>query len=148
MLITALRKRSDTAGQRTPVGGEVHQRPGTPAQRPRGAGSLIAFEAQAGLSCRARRAEAYAVGMREPRRFVEVARLLPGHLLVKRLIGTRVSNRIMFKENQSLQVDFLYADFGGELYECRQFSDRLLQSCEPGRDTRQLFALAFLQIAK
>ena len=56
VFIAALRERRDAARQRAAVGGEVHDRPGPAAQRPRRT-LIAAFEAHAGLGGGARGAE-------------------------------------------------------------------------------------------
>src|SRR5262245_52421164 len=147
VLVAALRERSDAAWQRPAVGGEIHHRPGSPAQRP-GRAAIVAFEAHARLCYHTGGAEDDAVGARKLGGRVEMGFVRVRHVLVEGLVGPRVTDGIAFEKHQALQIDLAHADIRRHAHEGRQLRNRLLQSREPGRDSGTIFAFAFLQIAE
>src|SRR5262245_15650640 len=80
VLVAALRERSNAARQGPAVGGEIHHRPGSPAQRP-GRAAVVALEAHARLRCGAGGAENDAVSARKLGGRVEMGLFRARHLL-------------------------------------------------------------------
>src|SRR5260221_7095413 len=100
--MAALRDRRDAAGQRRSIGGEIHYRPGSPAQRPWRT-LVMALETRARFRCAAGSAEHDAVSARKLGRRLEIGCLLARHLLVKGLVGSSQADGIVFEEHQALQ---------------------------------------------
>src|SRR5437763_12109668 len=73
---------------------------------------------------------------------------LARHLLKQCLVWPRFADRILVEEYQPLKIDFLDADFGCQLNECRQLLNRLLQAGEPCRHAWLGASLALLQLSK
>src|SRR5215475_8725901 len=147
MLVTALRKRRDATGKRAAVGGDVHERPRSPAQRP---GRIIVGlpEAQSRFRSRPGCAEAHAEGAGNLLGLLEVAGIFPAQALEQGLIRPRHTDRLLLEEDEALQVDLLDADTGRNAHEGRQVSHRLLEAGEPGRDPWPVMPFALLQLAE
>ena len=115
-------------GQRAAVGGEIHHRPGPPAERP-GIAVLFAHRLTPGSDAAPEALKGQAERFRQRLGFAQVGGFLARELLEQRLIGPRHADRLVLEEHEPLQIDFLHADFGGDAHEGRQLGDGL--ACRP-----------------
>src|SRR6185312_3756181 len=77
-----------------------------------------------------------------------MGRLALGQFLEQRLIRARLANRLLVKEDEPLQIDFLDADLSRNFHECRKLRDGLFQAGEPDGNLRLVVSLPLLQLAK
>src|SRR5208283_853456 len=118
MVVAALRKRRNAAGERATVRRDIHQRPWPPAQRPRSR-FAITLQAGAGFARGARSREGHPELARDIFRLAQIGGLIIGYLIEQRLIGARFADGVGVKEDKSLQMDLAHADVSREAHKGR-----------------------------
>ena len=126
----------DAAGQNAAIGGDVHQRPGTAAERPWAVGALH-FDGLAGVDGAGGR-EHDAELLRDGFGFVDEGLFALGGVLEEGGFGAGegVFAHGVFEEDEALEVDLGDADGVGEADEVGELVDGFAEAGEPEGDAR------------
>src|SRR5579875_2323629 len=129
-VVTARRERRDTARQRAAMRGEIHQRPGPPARRPRRL-VIAALEAQPGLG-RTRGIKRHAQLVAKRLGGGDGGVFIGAGLVEQRRSVAREA-ALEPVEHEALQINLAYPETGGEPNKIGQLRDRLFKAGQPQR---------------